>query len=152
MKLSELFNDDNVVVGVEARPKNEFLRTIVSDLDSKGYVNDVELATRDVIERENVMSTGVGNGVAIPHAYTDGVDRLVAGFYRSTEGVDFDALDSQIVNLFFIILGPKESRRDHIKILAKISRLLNHEDFREDLKTASDANAVMNVFRRFGDK
>ena len=75
----------------------------------------------DVIEREKVMSTGIGNGVAIPHAYTDGVDRLVAGFYRTSDSVDFQALDNEHVDLFFIILGPKDSRRDHIKVLAKIS-------------------------------
>jgi mannitol/fructose-specific phosphotransferase system IIA component (Ntr-type) len=98
------------------------------------------------------MSTGIGNGVAIPHAYTDGVEKLVAGFYRTEVPVDFEALDEAKVDLFFIILGPKESRRNHIKVLAKISRLLNHGDFREDLRNAADAQAVLNVFKRFGDK
>jgi len=152
MKLSELFNEANIVTDLGAGAKEELLDAIVRDLDEKGHVSDRERATRDVIEREKVMSTGIGNGVAIPHAYTDGVDRLVAGFYRTQEPVDFDALDGKNVSLFFIILGPKESRRDHIKVLAKISRLLNHEDFRQDLIGATDASAVMNVFRRFGDR
>jgi mannitol/fructose-specific phosphotransferase system IIA component (Ntr-type) len=90
--------------------------------------------------------------VAIPHAYTDGVEELASGFYRTTDAVEFEALDENRVDLFFIILGPKESRRDHIKVLAKISRLLNHADFREDLRNAEDAEAVLNVFKRFGDK
>ena len=152
MKLSELFHEGTVVTDLSVRSKNELLKSIVSDLDTKGYIKDIELATRDVIERENVMSTGIGNGVAIPHAYTDGVDRLVAGFYRVRDGVDFEALDSKDVKLFFIILGPKASRRDHIKVLAKISRLLNHDDFRDDLNSAEDAEAVMNVFKHFGDR
>jgi len=152
MKLSELFSEESVVTDLVATSKNDVLESIIRDLDGKGYIRDVELATRDVIERENVMSTGIGNGVAIPHAYTDGVDRLVAGFYRTGEGVDFEALDSADVSLFFIILGPKESRRDHIKVLAKISRLLNHDDFRDDLRTAAGPEAVMSVFKRFGDK
>jgi fructose-specific phosphotransferase system IIA component len=152
MKLSELFNEETVVTDLPAGGKSDVLTSIIRDLSDKGHIKDIEMATRDVIERENVMSTGIGNGVAIPHAYTDGVDRLVAGFYRTGEGVDFEALDGGEVRLFFIILGPKESRRDHIKVLAKISRLLNHEDFREDLKTAENSDAVLAVFRRFGDK
>jgi fructose-specific phosphotransferase system IIA component len=152
MKLSDLFGIEYVVTGLPPTGKAQLLEAIVRDLDAKGKIKDVDGVINDVIEREKVMSTGIGNGVAIPHAYTDGVKALVAGFYRSSEGIDFEALDSQKVDLFFIILGPKESRRDHIKVLAKISRLLNHKDFREDLRKAPDAKAVMNVFKRFGDK
>jgi fructose-specific phosphotransferase system IIA component len=152
MKLSELFSADNIVVDLEPSKKNALLETMVTNLDEKGYVKDRAQVIKDIIEREKVMSTGIGNGVAIPHAYTDGVERLVASFCRTSSEVDFEALDDNSVDLFFIILGPKESRRDHIKILAKISRLLNHSDFRQDLREAADAEAVLNVFKRFGDK
>lgn len=152
MKLSDLFTEDNVVTDLPPASKEEVLRAIVRDLDAKGHIRDFERVAADVIEREKVMSTGIGKGVAIPHAYTDGVDELVAGFYRSTEGVDFEALDNEAVNLFFIILGPKASRRDHIKVLAKISRLLNHEDFRKTLREATDPADVVAVFKRFGDR
>jgi len=152
MKLSELFNGDNIQVGLEPSDKETLLDSIVADLDAKGFIKDRNLVYKDVVDRENVMSTGIGHGVAIPHAYTDGVERLVAGFYRTEREVDFEALDGEKVDLFFIILGPKESRRDHIKVLAKISRLLNHGDFREDLRSAADTEAVLEVFRRFGDK
>ena len=152
MKLSELFGDDNIAVGVEPADKETLLESIVADLDAKGFIKDRQQVVRDVIDREKVMSTGIGHGVAIPHAYTDGVEKLVAGFYRTDGRVDFEALDENDVDLFFIILGPKESRRNHIKVLAKISRLLNHEDFREDLRKATDVKAVQNVFKKFGDK
>jgi fructose-specific phosphotransferase system IIA component len=152
MKLSELFTGDNVKIGLEPTDKDTLLDAIVADLDAKGYIKDRSQVFNDVVDREKVMSTGIGNGVAIPHAYTDGVERLVAGFYRTDGEVDFEALDENPVDLFFIILGPKESRRNHIKVLAKISRLLNHDDFREDLRNAADAEAVLNVFKRFGDK
>ncbi len=152
MKLSDLFNSENIKTGLTPANKDNLLETIIEDLHTRGHIKDKDQVIQDVIEREKVMSTGIGNGVAIPHAYTDGVEQLVAGFYRTSEPVDFDSLDHKEVDLFFIILGPKESRRDHIKVLAKISRLLNHGDFREDLRTASDANAVLGVFRRFGDK
>ena len=152
MKLSELFTDNNIKLGLEAADKETLLDSIIADLDAKGYIKDRTRVINDVVDREKVMSTGIGHGVAIPHAYTDGVDKLVSGFYRTDGDVDFEALDQKRVDLFFIILGPKESRRDHIKVLAKISRLLNHSDFREGLRSAADTEAVLNVFKRFGDK
>ncbi len=152
MKLSDLFNEQNIVLNVEPGPKKDLLERILKYLDAKDLIRDYDHVLRDVIEREKVMSTGIGNGVAIPHAYTDGVDQLVAGFFRTRTGVDFDALDGEDVDLFFIILGPKASRRDHIKILAKISRLLNHENFREELRKTAGVEDVLNVFKRFGDR
>jgi fructose-specific phosphotransferase system IIA component len=152
MKLSELFGKDCVVLDVKPNGKEQLLETIISELNSKDLIKDYKHSLRDVIEREKVMSTGIGNGVAIPHAYTDGVNRLVAGFFRTRKGVDFAALDGKKVDLFFIILGPKASRRNHIKVLAKISRLLNHEDFRENLREAPDVDSVLEVFRKFGDR
>jgi mannitol/fructose-specific phosphotransferase system IIA component (Ntr-type) len=99
-----------------------------------------------------VMSTGVGNGVAIPHAYTAGVKRMIAGLYRTREPIPFGAPDDAGVDLFFVVLGPKESRRDHIRVLAKVSRLIGHADFREDLRRAQNAEAVAAVLRRFGER
>jgi fructose-specific phosphotransferase system IIA component len=152
VRLSDLFNEQSVMLDLEPMAKDDLLKGILEDLDSKGLIKGYDQALRDVLEREKVMSTGIGNGVAIPHAYTDGVERLVAGFYRTRQGVDFAALDGENVDLFFIILGPKASRRDHIKVLAKISRLLNHEEFRNDLREAAAAENVMAVFKHFGDR
>jgi len=152
VKLAELFNEHSVMLDMEPVAKDDLLELILEDLNGKGLISRYDYALRDVLEREKVMSTGIGNGVAIPHAYTDGVDRLVAGFYRTRQGVDFAALDGEDVDLFFIILGPKASRRDHIKVLAKISRLLNHEEFRKELRESASADDVMAVFKRFGDR
>jgi mannitol/fructose-specific phosphotransferase system IIA component (Ntr-type) len=152
MRLSELFSAETILLGVEPLAKEQLLERIVRYFDSKGMIKDYELALRDVIERERVMSTGIGNGVAIPHAYTDGVEQLVAGFFRTDGEVDFAALDSMGVSLFFIILGPKASRRSHIKVLAKISRLLNHEEFRNSLREVQTGKEVIDIFKRFGDR
>jgi len=152
VKLSELFNEQSIFLDVEPGPKKDLLERILRQLEARHLIVDFGHVLRDVIEREKVMSTGIGSGVAIPHAYTDGVDQLVAGFFRTSTGVDFAALDGEAVSLFFIILGPKASRRDHIKILAKLSRLLNHENFREELRKAADVEDVLNVFKRFGDR
>ncbi len=152
MRLSDLFSGECVMLDFPPAGKEKLLESIIQHLDSKALIKEYDQALHHVIERENVMSTGIGNGVAIPHAYTDGVEQLVAGFFRTSEGVDFSALDGKAVDLIFIILGPKESRRDHIKVLAKISRLLNHEDFRQALRKAPTREAVFDVFKRFGDR
>ncbi len=152
MKLSELFKKESISLDLPPGSKDDTIAHILKWLDSKKRIKDYACVLKDVIEREKVMSTGIGNGVAIPHAYTDGVDQLAAGFFRASAGIDFDALDREKVDLFFIILGSKESRRDHIKILAKISRLLNHEEFRTELRQAVDVDAVFTIFKEYGDK
>ncbi|HEX5132059.1 MAG TPA: PTS sugar transporter subunit IIA [Candidatus Krumholzibacteria bacterium] len=152
MRLTELFLPETVVTDMPGTGKEPVLRAIVADLDAKGFIADAPTAAADVLTREDVMSTGVGHGVAIPHAYTAGVERLVAGFYRIGPPIDFGALDSLDVDLIFVILGPPQSRREHIRILAKISRLLGNADFRDELRRAADTPGVLNVFRRFGDR
>jgi fructose-specific phosphotransferase system IIA component len=152
MRLSELFQSESVILDIEPREKAQLLESILGCLNERKMIHDFDQALRDVLERENVMSTGIGNGVAIPHAYTDGVDRLVACFVRASSGVDFAALDGKDVDLFFLILGPKAGRRNHIKVLAKISRLLNHEEFRDALRTAEHEDNVLGIFKRFGDR
>jgi len=152
MRLTELIQPEAVVTGVASASRDELLATIVDDLDSKGFIDDRDLTARDLLAREQVMSTGVGNGVAIPHAYTHGVKKMIAGLYRTREPIPFGAPDDAGVDLFFVVLGPKDSRRDHIRILAKVSRLIGHVDFREDLRRAGDAQAVAAVLRRFGER
>jgi len=152
MRLTELIQPATVVTGVASTSRDDLLAAMVDDLEAKGFVADRDLALRDLAAREDVMSTGVGNGVAIPHAYTDGVERLVAGLFRTVEPIPFGAPDEAGVDLFFVVLGPKESRREHIRVLAKISRLIGHTDFREDLRRAADAEAVAGVVRRFGER
>jgi fructose PTS system EIIA component len=152
MRLTELFVPETVVTDMPPQPKEALLEAIVLDLDGKGLIADRARAVLDVVARERVMTTGVGNGVAIPHAYTAGVANLVAGCYRTREPIDFGAVDGLDVDLVFIILGPPESRRDHIRVLAKVSRLLSHAEFRQELRHAADSEAVMSVFRRFGER
>lgn len=152
MRLTELLVPEAVVTDFQPASKEDLLNAIVGDLDAKGFVVDRRTASNDVVARERIMSTCVGNGVAIPHAYTDGVDRLLAAFYRTREPVLFGGPDGVPVDLVFVVLGPRDSRRDHIRLLAKLSRLLGHGEFRDQLRGATDADAVLAVFRRFGDR
>jgi mannitol/fructose-specific phosphotransferase system IIA component (Ntr-type) len=98
------------------------------------------------------MASVRGQRGAIPHAYTGGVDRLVVAFYRTRGPVEFGGPDGVPADVFFVVLGPRESRREHIRLLAKLSRLLNYDDFRAQLRDAAAADAVLAAFRRFGDR
>jgi mannitol/fructose-specific phosphotransferase system IIA component (Ntr-type) len=155
MRLTELLVPEAVVTDFPlpaTGTKEDLLTAVVADLAGKGLIRDTTLATSDILARERVMSTGVGHGVAIPHAYTDGVDRLLAAFYRTREPIDFGSPDAIAVDMQFVILGSHDSRREHIRLLARLSRLLNNVEFREQLRTAPDSDAVLGIFRRFGDR
>jgi len=152
MRLTELFVPETVVIGLPVASREDVLEAIVADLDAKGFIANRELAAKDLVARERVMSTGVGHGVAIPHAYTDGVENLVAAVILTAEKVPFDAPDSQDVDLMFVVLGPKSKRRDHIRVLAKIARMVGHAEFRDDVRRAPDAAAVISALKRFGDR
>ena len=158
MRLTELLVPETVVIDFSPESlnaegaKDALLADIVADLDQKGMVADRRVTTGDLLAREHVMSTGVGHGVAIPHAYTDGVARLMAAFYRTRSAIPFDGPDGEPVDMFFVMLGPRDSRREHIRLLARLSRLLSYSDFRNSVRAARDADGAVAVFRRFGDR
>jgi len=95
-----------------------------------------------VIEREKLGSTGVGDGVAIPHARTDLVDRVCGVFARLKSPVDFDAIDGQPADLIFLLLAPEDAGADHLKALAQVSRFFRREELRRAVRAAPDADAV----------
>lgn len=98
-----------------------------------------------VMERENLGSTGVGEGVAIPHARIDGLEKAVGAFVRLTDGVDFDAIDAKPCDLIFMLLAPHGSGADHLRALAQVSRAFRHADLRDRLRVADNSSAIMAI-------
>jgi mannitol/fructose-specific phosphotransferase system IIA component (Ntr-type) len=145
--LSELLSPDRVKVPLAGRTKDELLRELV-ELASPTRTADVaEAILAAVRERERELSTGIGSGVAIPHAKTPFVEQLVMAAGIAPAPVDFDALDGQPVQLFFLLVGPESAAGAHIKALARISRLLRREALRSSLRSAQDARAFLQVVR-----
>lgn len=93
------------------------------------------------------MSTGIGNGVAIPHAKTEAVDSLVAAFGRVPDGVDFKSLDGEPAHLIFLLLSPQEEAGLHVRALARISRMLKNAEFRERMLNADDAEEIFSIIQ-----
>ncbi len=144
MKLSEMFDDNRIIVNFKATDKKDVLRTLI-----KPIVNghDQEELLNLIYEREELGSTGIGYGVAIPHMRLDDITEPVIVFGKSETPIDFDALDDEPCSLFFLIAGPTnaDSQDSYLKVMAKISRLMRNKDIRESLKKVTTPEEVKNI-------
>lgn len=132
MKISEILTENHVIPVLSAGDKQTALSKIVECIGSElnGTSQDGEQILNALLERERLGSTGVGEGVAIPHAKINGLSELVACLARVPDGVEFDAIDKEPVRLIFALLVPENSAGTHLKALARISRLLKNATFR----------------------
>ena len=149
MLLSEFLKADAICLDLESSSKQALFQAALKHLQSKGYVSDPEQVYEDLQIRERIMSTGIGLGVAIPHAQSEGVPETHLSLWRPAHPVEFDAMDDQPVDLIFMILGPWGIGNEHVKILAKISRLLHGSNFRERLRKAASVDEVLKTIRDF---
>ena len=143
MKLSKFCDESLVVFNLKAGGKNEVIEELVNLVSSSNMVKDAEQLLKDVIDRENLVTTGVGYGVAFPHAKTRAVKGIVIAFGRSSEGVDFDAMDHKPVNLFFLIAAPEDAIGAHLNVMARLSYLMKSENNRQKLMSASSPGDVL---------
>lgn len=143
MKLSEILDINSIKIPLQGKDKREVIEEMVDLLVEAGKVGGRERALAAILEREGLMSTGVGAGVALPHARSKGVKELVAAFGRTAVEIDYQALDGQPVQLIFMLLAPENNRGIHLKALSRISRMLSHENFRDFLLKAKTPVEVM---------
>lgn len=151
MLLSELLSAERVKVPLASRTKSDVLRELVElvapSAGRRGERVDPESILESVREREAVLSTGIGDGVAIPHGKTPHVDQLVLAAGVAYDPVDFDALDGKPVHLFFLLVGPESAAGAHVKALSRISRLLRRESLRASLVAAQSAPDFLRLIR-----
>lgn len=145
MQLSQLLSPERIRIPLLSTSKEEILEELVGLAAQTAKVGDVEEVLRSVRAREEVLSTGIGNGIAIPHGKSAGIAELalVAGVHPT--GIDFEALDGERVSLFFLLIGPEAATGQHVKALSRISRLLRRESFRVRLLEATTADAFHSV-------
>ena len=147
MKIVEFLNEKAITANLKSTTKEGVLSELVDVLaKAEGFRNRDELV-KVLLNRENLGSTGIGQGVGIPHAKTDVVKKLVAAFGLCPQGVNFDALDGDPVYIFFLLVAPEDSAGPHLKALARISRLLKDKYFRESLKSLTDEKAILKLIR-----
>jgi len=147
MLLSELLANAAVTTRLRATTKRDAIDELVSLLESAhGLQSQGEILDR-VLRREAMMSTGIGNGVAIPHGKARAVDRMLAACAVSAQGVDFDSVDGERAYLFILLVSPENVGTPHVKVLANISRLLKEESVRKTLRDAENVNEFMAALR-----
>jgi fructose-specific phosphotransferase system IIA component len=131
--------------------KEDAIRELARLMESTQGMIDFNLFLEDVFERERLGTTGIGDGIAIPHARTDAVDQLVIALGRSARGVEFESLDGKKVKLLFLMGTPKGSVSHYLKILAQLTRLLKEGTFRDKLLEARDKEIVVSLSREIED-
>ncbi|NNF57413.1 MAG: PTS sugar transporter subunit IIA [Rhodothermaceae bacterium] len=144
--VAALLAPERIQVGLPEHGKDAVIGAVVDLLAGAPEVIDLARVSADVFEREAVMSTGVGKGLALPHARTPGVNGTVAAFAVTEAPVDYGALDGVPVRLVFLLVGPDTARGTHLHLLGRISRLMNDDAFRTRLTEATDAQAVLACF------
>ncbi|MFQ5670551.1 MAG: PTS sugar transporter subunit IIA [Acidobacteriota bacterium] len=150
MSLVDLIDPHLVVLELEAHDTAEALSILVKRMVEAALLDDEADALRKLVDREQVMSTGIGGGIAIPHARSPEVDRTVIAVGRSRQGVPFNAVDGAPVKAIFLILGPPESSAEHVKVLARIARLVKRPDFLEQMAGAGTETDLLEIIRRMG--
>ncbi len=133
MKIVDILSKDAVKVDLQARDKESVIEEISELVVRSAGLTDKQVIVQVLMEREALGSTGIGLNVAIPHAKLQGVDSIIAALARSKEGIDFGSIDGQPVMLFFVLISGVNTARNHLKALAKISRLLKNDETREAL-------------------
>jgi PTS system nitrogen regulatory IIA component len=147
MRLSDFINKRLINLSLQAKGKKETLEELSDLLTRQRIISDRGKLISVLLERESLGSTGVGNGIAIPHAKTDLTRKIVIAFAKSDKGIDFDSLDKKPVYLVFLIIAPEEAHESYLRVLARISRLLHEEKIRNRLRAAQSPRQVINLIR-----
>jgi len=148
MKISDILTENLVATGLPGNTKNEIIDAMIDLVASSPKVMDKEKVRKAIFEREEIMSTGVGNGFAIPHGKTEAVADIVAAFAVTALPIDYQSLDEKPVRLVFLLVGKDNLVGPHIKLLSRISRLMNKEEFRRRLLDLKSPREILEAFRQ----
>ncbi|MCG2713270.1 MAG: PTS sugar transporter subunit IIA [Candidatus Omnitrophica bacterium] len=154
MQIMDFLSKKAIITDIKSTRKEDVLKEMVDLLIEAG---DVEKRNRNklidaLMSREALGSTAIGQGIAIPHAKCDCVNKLVAAFGLSKKGVDFDSLDGELAYIFFLLVAPQDSAGPHLKALARISRLLKDKYFRDTLRACIDEKSVTKIITQEDEK
>ena len=154
MDLVDILSKDQILPDLKAANRWDAIDELIANLVTTGKIKPEhkDAVTAVVKKRETSMSTGIGFGIGIPHASTDLIQEVVGALGRSKQGMNFDALDNQPVNLVMLFLVPQGQFQKHLHTLANIAKLLHKADFRQALEQAPDPEAMLKAIRDFGKK
>ena len=145
MTLLDILSADSTLVDLRGETKEDIIAELVDTLAVGDAISDRDKVLQAVLEREKIMSTGIGDGIAIPHGKSDAVEKLVAAIGTQRRGVDFEAHDGEPAYVFFLLVSPANVSGPHIKALARISRLLKNDDFKKKLIAAETPAEIIDI-------
>ncbi|MCI0449007.1 MAG: PTS sugar transporter subunit IIA [Chlorobi bacterium] len=147
MKISDILSTDVIAVNMGVADKDDSIKKIINLAANSKKILDLDKVSQTIFEREKLVSTGVGKGFAIPHSKTDAISDIVAAFAITKEPIDFDSIDGEPVRFIFLLVGKENLLNTHIKLLSRISRLMNKDEFRDKLLEAKSSEEVLNFFK-----
>jgi fructose-specific phosphotransferase system IIA component len=145
VKIQEILQKNGIITNLESTDKTEILTQMAKYLSSLFDIKDQDHIVRKILDREAEMSTGIGYGIAIPHARIEGIDRLFMIAGRSMKGIDFNAIDEQPVRLIFMMLSPANASSQYTHILSSLSRVMSYEEIRNSLIESDDAEKFLGI-------
>lgn len=143
VKITDYMSEDLIKLNLESKTKESVLNELSELMINSDNISDKNIIKKALTEREELGSTGIGKGIAIPHAKTNGASNLTVAFGLSNNKIDFDSIDEEGVNIFFVFASPIEDSKIYLKVLARISRLIRSESFRNKLLNCKDPASVI---------
>jgi len=147
MKITEILTPKFIIPAFKADTKEGIINELVDLFKDDPRVISLDQVRDAVLQREKIMSTGVGKGFGLPHGKTEGVKEILAAFGISKTPVAYQSLDNNPVNLVFLLVGKENMVSSHIKLLSRISRMMNKDEFRENLLKASSSEEIYSLFK-----
>ena len=142
MKITDILHEDSIIGKLASRDKKGVLEELVSVLVEHGRLKRKEKPVQVLLERERLGSTGIGDGIAIPHGKLKDIKSMICAFGRTREGIDFQSIDEKPSHLFFLLFAPQESAGEHLQALARLSRILKDGQLRKRLMEAASENEI----------
>lgn len=152
MKLSEIINIKSIIPELASKDKKSVLEELAGSIAQQELSVDKDTLVKVLMEREQLGTTGIGDGIAIPHGKLSNIDQPLISFGRSRDGLDFDSMDGQPSYLFFLLIAPDNSSGVHLQVLAKIANLLKNSVFRKELMEAVSTKELYNSIIRTDEK
>ncbi len=142
MRLTDILLTEHIILPLKAKQRDDAIKELINMLAEKDLITDVEQANAAVLEREKLMTTGVGNGIGIPHCKDKSCPNFAVALGIQPKGIKFESIDKKDVKVVFLLVGPENNPGMHIKLLSRISRLMSNEELRQGILKSKDAQKI----------
>ena len=151
MRLTDILLEEHIQIPLKAKDRDDSIRQLLDLLQKNNMLGDYKQAYQAVLEREKLMTTGVGNNVAIPHCKHNSCPNFAVALGVKTQGINFDSIDKKKAKIIFLLVGPENNPGMHIKLLSRISRLMSNEDLRQHLLNCKKSAEILRVINEEED-